>query len=58
MKEQIEKFQAEIKRLEERKEMALFQRKITTQLCTVIEYDMEIGAIDRRIEKLQYQLNK
>lgn len=33
-----------------------YQRKITTQLLTVIEYDDEIGAIDRRLEQLQYKL--
>lgn len=42
--------------LEKRKEMAVFQRKITTQIWTVIEYDQEIGAIDRRLEKLRYRL--
>ena len=36
--------------------MAAYQRKITTQLLTVIEYDDEIGAIDRRLEQLQYKL--
>lgn len=36
--------------------MAAYQRKITTQLCTAIEYDQEIGAIDRRIEQLNYKL--
>ncbi|HLS12205.1 MAG TPA: hypothetical protein VK050_08585 [Flavobacteriaceae bacterium] len=46
----------EIQKLEKRKEMAVFQRKITTQIWTVIEYDQEIGAIDRRLEKLQYRL--
>ena len=46
----------EIQKLEKRKEMAVFQRKITTQIWTVIEYDQEIGAIDRRLEHLQYRL--
>lgn len=46
----------EIQKLEKRKEMAVFQRKITTQIWTVIEYDQEIGAIDRRLEKLRYRL--
>lgn len=46
----------EIQKLEKRKEMAVFQRKITTQIWTVFEYDQEIGAIDRRLEQLQYRL--
>lgn len=45
----------EIKRLEKRKEMALFQRKITTEIWTMMEYDSEIEAIDRKIEQLQYK---
>ena len=43
----------EIQKLEKRKEMAVFQRKITTQIWTVFEYDEEIGAIDRRLEYLR-----
>lgn len=50
--------QEEIDKLEERKDMAVYQRKITTQLCTAIEYDQEIGAIDRRLEQLQYRIKK
>lgn len=46
----------EIKKLEKRKEMAVFQRKITTQIWTVIDYDQEIGAIDRKLQQLQYRL--
>jgi len=46
----------EIQKLEKRKEMAVFQRKITTQIWTVIEYDQEIDAIDRRLEQLRYRL--
>ena len=46
----------EIQKLEKRKEMAVFQRKITTQIWTVIEYDEEISAIDRRLEQLRYGL--
>ena len=46
----------EIKKKKKRKEMAVFQRKITTQLWTVIEYDEEISAIDRRLEQLRYRL--
>lgn len=46
----------EIEKLEARKEMALYQRKITTQLGTAIEYDCEIDAIDRRLEHLRYRL--
>jgi hypothetical protein len=34
-----------INELEERKDKAQFQRKITTQLLTAIEYGMEIDAI-------------
>jgi hypothetical protein len=50
--------QERISELEERREMACYQRKITTQLATVIEYDIEIGAIDRRLELLRLQLKK
>lgn len=46
----------EIEKLQKRRDMAAYQRKITTQLCTAIEYDQEIGAIDRRIEQLNYKL--
>ena len=46
----------EIEKLQKRREMAAYQRKITTQLLTAIEYDDEIGAIDRRLEQLQYKL--
>ena len=46
----------EIQKLEKRKEMAVFQRKITTQIWTVFEYDQEIEAIDRRLEQLRYRL--
>ena len=46
----------EIEKLQKRREMAAYQRKITTQLLTVIEYDDEIVAIDRRLEQLQYKL--
>jgi hypothetical protein len=46
----------EIEKLQYRRQMAAFQRKITTQLLTVIEYDEEIGAIDRRLEQLDYKL--
>ncbi len=48
----------EINRLKERREMAAFQRKITTQLLTVMEYDMEIEAIDRRLWQLEYKLKR
>ena len=46
----------EMQKLEKRKEMAVYQRKITTQLWTVFEYDEEINAIDRRLEQLRYRL--
>ena len=36
----------EIQKLEKRKEMAVFQRKITTQIWTVFEYDEEISIIE------------
>lgn len=54
----MEKSEAEqrIKELNKRREMALFQRKITTDYLTVMEYDIEIDAIDRRIEQLKYKL--
>lgn len=48
----------EIEKLEERKDMASFQRKITTQLWTAIEYDQEIAAINRKLEQLRYELKK
>lgn len=50
--------QEEIEKLEKRKEMALFQRKITTELGTAMEYDQEIQAIGRRIEQLNYKLKR
>ena len=46
----------EIQKLEKRKDMASYQRKITTQLGVAIEYDYEIGAIYRRLEQLRYRL--
>lgn len=46
----------EIEKLQKRREIAAYQRKITTQICTVIEYDEEIRAIDRRLEQLRYKL--
>ena len=46
----------EIQKLEKRKEMAVFQRKITTQIWTVFEYDEEISAIDRKLGQLLYKL--
>lgn len=54
----MEEIEKRIKELEKRKEMALFMRKITTQLLTVMEYDMEIDAINRKIELLHYDLKK
>jgi PP-loop superfamily ATP-utilizing enzyme len=46
----------EIEKLEQRKDMAAYQRKITTCLGTAIEYGQEIAAIDRRLENLRYRL--
>ena len=46
----------EIEKLEQRRDMAAYQRKITTCLGTAIEYDQEISAIDRRLEILRYRL--
>lgn len=54
----VEEIKNRINELEKRKDMAQFQRKITTQLLTVMEYDMEIAAIDRRLEDLNYDLKK
>ena len=48
----------EIEKLEKRRDMAAYQRKITTQLETVIEYDQEIDSIDKRLEQLKYKLKK
>lgn len=45
-----------IEGLKKRREMAVHQRKITTQILTVWEYDDEIEAIDRKIERLEYKL--
>ena len=50
--------QEEIYKLEKRKEMALFQRKITTCLLTVMEYDQELNQIEIRIEQLLCKLKK
>lgn len=47
-----------IEKIEKRKEMALYQRKICTTLFTVIEYDVEIDAINRKLEQLYYALKK
>ena len=55
IQEEIEK---RINQLEKRKDMAQFQRKITTEIFTVMEYDAEIDAIDRKIELLKYDLKK
>ena len=54
----INKIENRISELEKRKDMALFQRKITTQLFTAMEYDMEIDAIDRQLEILRFDLKK
>ena len=43
----------EINKLEARKQMALYQRKITTQLSTVIVYDQELEHIENRLEELR-----
>jgi len=43
----------EIHKLERRREMAAYQRKITTQIATVWEYDAEIVAIDKKIVELK-----
>lgn len=47
----------EIERLEKRKEMALFQRKITTQISVVWEYDQELLDIDNKLLELKESLN-
>ena len=54
----IEEIKNRISNLEKRKDMAQFQRKITTQLLTVMEYDQEIDAINRKIELLNYDLKR
>lgn len=38
--------------------MAVFQRKITTQISTVFEYDIEIESIDRKLNNLYIDLKK
>lgn len=42
--------------LEKRLEAAMYQRKITTTPISAYEYDIEIGAINRRLELLKYKL--
>lgn len=42
-----------IAELEKRKEMAEFQRRITTQLMVAWEYDAEIDAINRALQRLK-----
>ena len=54
----VEEIEKRINELGKRKEMARFQRKITTELSTAMEYDQEISAIDRKIEQLKYELKK
>ena len=54
----VDEIQKRISELEKRKEMAQFQRKITTQLSTVMEYDAEIDAINRRLNRLHYKHKK
>lgn len=46
----------EIKKLEKRRGMAAYQRKITTNLSDAIQYDQEIGNIDKKLEQLRYKL--
>lgn len=46
----------QIKKLEKRKEMCLFQRRITTSILTAIEYDLEIDSIDRRLIALNHEI--
>jgi hypothetical protein len=43
----------EILKLQKKRDMALYQRKITTQICTVWEYDRVISEIDARIAELE-----
>lgn len=43
----------QLERLKKRREMAAYQRKITTQIWTVWEYDEEISVIDRQIKLLE-----
>jgi|JI9StandDraft_1071089.scaffolds.fasta_scaffold1194325_2 hypothetical protein len=45
----------EIAFFKKRKDMATYQRKITTDLGTAMEYDNEIDLIDRRLEQLAYR---
>ena len=54
----VDEIKNKISELEKRKDMAQFQRKITTQLLTAMEYDQEIDAIDRRLELLNYDLKR
>lgn len=46
----------EIAELEKRLEAAMYQRKTTTTPINAYEYDIEIGAINRRLELLRYKL--
>lgn len=48
----------EIEKLKKRRDMAAYQRKITTCLGTAIEYDQEIEAINRRLQILRSNQKK
>jgi len=48
--------QEEIKKLQERREMAVYQHKITTTLVSAIPYEQEISEIDRKIKELKNQI--
>lgn len=47
---------SELEKLKKRRESAAYQRKITTELSTAMEYDIEIASIDRRILQLTANL--
>lgn len=50
-----DKLTLEIERLEKRRSLASCQYRITTETLVAMEYKMEIEAIDRRIEQLEYK---
>lgn len=48
-----EKTSERIKQLQKRREIARYQRKITTDIAVKIKYDTEIAAIDGKLNKFK-----
>jgi hypothetical protein len=53
---ELDKINAEITKLEKRKDVIKYQRKITTSLATVIEYDQEMNGINEELKVLKNKL--